>query len=223
MWQSICVYWNCFLLLFCFILSDDVCGYNIQSNFPRFCFITGLRTAFVQVATETSFIAKKCEMIPIEWVTRRLATGSFLKRHTGVPEGHRFYPPKYETFFKDDANHDPQWSEEQIVSAKFKVNGLTIGMSSSRILPLSVFDRHVGSYFQTCQHAFVAIKGKIPSSHPVIGKQLHIYGYTYTYSIALIKGSLCNSIRLLHRYPFKLSYLLWIAPLIGNKYLRMEK
>lgn len=32
-----------------------------------------------------------------------------------------------ETFYKDDANHDPQWSEEQIVAAKFKLNGLLIG------------------------------------------------------------------------------------------------
>lgn len=39
----------------------------------------------------------------------------------------RFSPPKQETFFKDDANHDPQWSDEQIVSAKFQLNGLMIG------------------------------------------------------------------------------------------------
>jgi len=87
----------------------------------------GMKTAFIKSLSDTAFLSQRCEMIPIEWVTRRLATGSFLKRNPGVPEGFRFCPPLQETFFKDDENHDPQWSEEQIIcNLTTKVNGVTI-------------------------------------------------------------------------------------------------
>lgn len=60
----------------------------------------GVKTHFIKRASETAFVAKECAMVPIEWVTRRVATGSFIRRHVGVKEGYRFNPPKQETFFK---------------------------------------------------------------------------------------------------------------------------
>jgi len=111
----------------------------------------GIKTHFIKRASETAFVAKKCDMVPIEWVTRRVATGSFLKRNEGVKEGFRFNPPKLETFFKDDANHDPQWSEEQLISNELKVGDHIIGpddvefMNRSTVAVFEVLERAWGS------------------------------------------------------------------------------
>lgn len=64
------------------------------------CVLVGVRTHFVRRLSETEFVARHCEMIPLEFVTRRVATGSFLRRNPGVSEGYRFNPPKLEFFYK---------------------------------------------------------------------------------------------------------------------------
>jgi len=88
---------------------------------------SGVPTHFEKSVSENECIVSKCEMIPLEVVSRRLITGSYLKRNPGVTEGYRFPDLKTEYFFKDDANHDPQWSREQILEAKLSPAGKVIG------------------------------------------------------------------------------------------------
>lgn len=77
-----------------------------------------IKTHFVKQLDETTLLVKRCAMLPIEHVQRRLATGSYLKRHPEIGEGTRFDPVLVETFLKDDARHDPQIWPADIVALK---------------------------------------------------------------------------------------------------------
>jgi len=72
-----------------------------------------IATHFVEQVNDTTLLVRRCTMLPIEHVQRRIATGSYLKRHPQISEGTRFEPVLIETFLKDDARHDPQvWPQE---------------------------------------------------------------------------------------------------------------
>jgi phosphoribosylaminoimidazole-succinocarboxamide synthase len=75
----------------------------------------GVPTHYVDAPEPTVMLVQRCDMLPLEVVMRRIATGSYLKRNPDVSEGTRFDPLVVEYFFKDDANHDPQITEPEIV------------------------------------------------------------------------------------------------------------
>ncbi len=74
-----------------------------------------LSTHFVEQVNAVTLLVRRCVMLPVEQVQRRIATGSYLKRHPAVSEGTRFDLVLVETFLKDDARHDPQIWPEDIV------------------------------------------------------------------------------------------------------------
>ncbi|HLX25344.1 MAG TPA: phosphoribosylaminoimidazolesuccinocarboxamide synthase [Candidatus Cybelea sp.] len=61
-------------------------------------------------------VVRRCNMIPLEVVTRGVAAGSFVKRNPNVQRGMLLMPRVLEFFLKDDANHDPMISPEEIVA-----------------------------------------------------------------------------------------------------------
>jgi phosphoribosylaminoimidazole-succinocarboxamide synthase len=85
------------------------------ANIFRLLAREGVRTHYVDDPEPTVMLVERCAMLPLEVVMRRIATGSYLKRKPDVSEGTRFDPLVVEYFFKDDANHDPQITEPEIV------------------------------------------------------------------------------------------------------------
>ena len=64
---------------------------------------------------DNEILVRRCEMIPLEVVTRGVAAGSYVKRKA-VPRGTLLVPRVLEFFIKDDANHDPMIEPEEIVA-----------------------------------------------------------------------------------------------------------
>jgi len=77
----------------------------------------GVATHFVAAPEPTLTVARRCTMLPLEVVTRRLATGSYVRRHPELAEGTRFEPPLVEYFLKDDSAHDPLVSAAELVAS----------------------------------------------------------------------------------------------------------
>ena len=77
------------------------------SNIFRLLERNGVRTHFVDRVDDVTFRARNVEMIPLELVARRYASGSVRDRFPELPEGAVFDELLFEIFEKDDANHDP--------------------------------------------------------------------------------------------------------------------
>jgi phosphoribosylaminoimidazole-succinocarboxamide synthase len=86
-----------------------------MANVYRLLNAQGISTHLVEQVDDVTVLVKRCQMLPIEQVMRRIATGSYLKRNPEAKEGDRFEPVLVETFLKDDANHDPQIWEKDII------------------------------------------------------------------------------------------------------------
>ncbi len=67
----------------------------------------GVRTHFVERVDDVTFRARHVDVLPLELVARRRATGSYTDRFPDVPEGSVFEEVVVELFEKDDARHDP--------------------------------------------------------------------------------------------------------------------
>ncbi|MBK9710438.1 MAG: phosphoribosylaminoimidazolesuccinocarboxamide synthase [Kouleothrix sp.] len=105
----------------------------------------GIATHFVAAPEPTTMLVRRCRMIPLEVVMRRLATGSYIKRHPEVAEGQRFDPPLVEFFLKDDARHDPQIAPDEIAA-----QGIA---TADEVARMTEVGRRV---FETIERAWVA-------------------------------------------------------------------
>ncbi|HFE54052.1 MAG TPA: phosphoribosylaminoimidazolesuccinocarboxamide synthase [Bacteroidetes bacterium] len=90
--------------------------YNNQISAHLFRFLESYHvpTHFVKTLSDREMLVKKVEIIPIEVVVRNVVAGSLAKR-LGEEEGKELEEPIVEFYLKDDAQHDPMISEEEIL------------------------------------------------------------------------------------------------------------
>ncbi|EAL65481.1 phosphoribosylaminoimidazole carboxylase [Dictyostelium discoideum AX4] len=132
--------------------NKDIYSTTTTVNNFKVLQLSGINTHFVKQVEPNAFIAKKCSMIPLEVIVRRLATGSYLKRNTHVTEGTKFNPPLIEFTFKDDVQHDPLVTEQDILEMNLKIGGVPI---TSKLLSQT---RHIATLsFEALERAWQSL------------------------------------------------------------------
>jgi phosphoribosylaminoimidazole-succinocarboxamide synthase len=100
----------------------------------------GIATHFVSAPAANITIVRRCTMFPLEVVTRRLATGSYLRRNPDVAEGTRFDPPLVEYFLKDDTAHDPQISPVEITARNIATPAEVAQMAATAVQVFAILE-----------------------------------------------------------------------------------
>lgn len=117
----------------------------------------GVPTHFIKKISDKEELVKKCEMFPLEVVTRNIAAGHFSSRY-GLNEGMRFAIPVEELFFKSDELDDPilnssdavalnvatKSEQEQMWSLSRQVNQLLINLFDEAGMDLVDFKLEFG-------------------------------------------------------------------------------
>lgn len=95
------------------IVGKEVSATTTTANIFRLLKFFRIPTHYIGHPAPDTFLARRCIMIPIECIARRIATGSYLKRNLDVVEGQIFPDLVTELFFKDDKRHDPmmKWND----------------------------------------------------------------------------------------------------------------
>lgn len=75
----------------------------------------GIKTHTVKYIDDLSMIAKKVEIVLLEVVIRNYAAGSICKR-SSYEKGHKFNPPLFEIFYKNDEMNDPLVTQEYAIN-----------------------------------------------------------------------------------------------------------
>ena len=92
----------------------------------------GIPTSFVKMESSNTLLCHRCEMLPLEFVVRRYAWGSYLKRNNKINSNdkpHVFKKPIYEIFHKHAVImpphvDQPRQMEETIAREKYLKNGI---------------------------------------------------------------------------------------------------
>ncbi|WP_251574213.1 phosphoribosylaminoimidazolesuccinocarboxamide synthase [Limosilactobacillus agrestimuris] len=87
----------------------------ISSLVFQYLIKNGIETHFIKKLSDNEDLVKKCEMFPLEFVTRNVVAGHFASRY-GLTEGKKLPEPVEETFYKSDQLDDPFINESASIA-----------------------------------------------------------------------------------------------------------